>query len=62
MSTALAAWIPVIVIAAAFEAFCLADLARARDVRYLPRWAWALICLLSIPLGGVIYLVAGRSR
>lgn len=62
MSTPVAAWIPVIVVAVAFEVFCLVDLARARDARYLPRWAWALICLVSIPLGGVIYLVAGRSR
>lgn len=28
-------------------------------MRYLPRWAWAVISLLSIPLGGVIYLSTG---
>jgi len=27
--------------AAGFEIFCLVALARAEEIRYLPRWAWA---------------------
>lgn len=54
--------VPVIVIGAGFVVFCLVDLARARRVRYLPKWAWALICLVSVPLGGIVYLLAGRPR
>jgi hypothetical protein len=27
-----------------FDGYCLADIARASQVRYLPKWAWALIC------------------
>jgi hypothetical protein len=54
--------IPVYTAAVAFEAFCLVDLARAEEVRRLPRGAWAIICLVSIPLGGIIYLAAGRVR
>jgi hypothetical protein len=46
--------------AAGFAAFCLADLARARQVRYLPKWAWAIACLIQIPLGGIMYLAAGK--
>jgi hypothetical protein len=57
-----AALVPVIVIGAGFVVFCLVDLARARRVRYLPKWAWALICLISVPLGGIVYLLAGRPR
>ena len=39
---------------------CLVDLAR-RDVRHLPKWAWALvIALVSFPLGAILYLVVGR--
>jgi hypothetical protein len=30
-------------------------------VRYLPKWAWVLICIASVPLGGVIYLLIGRQ-
>jgi hypothetical protein len=56
---------PFIVIVAgvlAFALFCLLDLARARQVRYLPKWAWALICVVQIPLGGIFYLSLGRVR
>ena len=43
-----------------WEVFCLADLARADRVRFLPKWAWAVACLIQIPLGGVAYLLLGR--
>jgi hypothetical protein len=46
--------------AASFAVFCLADLARADAVRYLPKWAWALICVAQIPSGGIAYLSVGR--
>jgi hypothetical protein len=43
-----------------FAAFCLVDIARAADVRYLRKGAWVFICLVQIPLGGIIYLSIGR--
>jgi uncharacterized membrane protein YoaK (UPF0700 family) len=52
--------IPVLVLAAGFVAFCEIDLARAEQVRYLPKWVWAILCLgigLTIPFGGIAYLV-----
>jgi Phospholipase_D-nuclease N-terminal len=55
-----AAWLPFIVLAVAFVAYCLYDLSRT-NVRYLPKWAWAVICFLSIPVGGIIYLLIGRE-
>jgi Phospholipase_D-nuclease N-terminal len=45
---------------AGWEVLCLGDLLRADRVRLLPRWAWAIACLIFIPLGGVLYLLAGR--
>jgi hypothetical protein len=48
-------------LAAGFDAFCLADIARASQVRYLPKWAWALICLAQTPGGGIVYLCVGRA-
>ena len=60
-----AALIPILVLAlaVAFDAFCLVDLARADAVRYLPKWAWVLvICFISAPFGGIIYLTIGRVR
>lgn len=58
----LAALGPLIVLSVAFEVFCLVDVTRAEEVRHLPKWAWAGICLISIPLGGIAYLVLGRIR
>jgi Phospholipase_D-nuclease N-terminal len=57
----LAAVLPLVVLCVAFVAYCLVDLSR-HDVRYLPKWAWALICLASIPVGGIVYLIIGREH
>jgi hypothetical protein len=54
---------PLLAIAAlaiGFDAYCLLDIARAADVRYLRKWAWAVICLIQCPLGGIVYLSIGR--
>jgi hypothetical protein len=48
------------VLAIGFDAYCLLDIARAAHVRYLGKWAWTLICLIQIPLGGIVYLSIGR--
>jgi hypothetical protein len=45
-----------------FIVFCLTDLARADEVRYLPKWAWALIIIFLHILGGIAYLIFGRKQ
>ena len=57
----LAALVPIIVLSLAFVAWCWWDISRS-EVRHLPKWAWMLISLLSVPLGGIIYLFVGRHR
>lgn len=57
-----AALVPIVVVAVAFEVFCLVDVIRADEVRYLPKWAWAIICVASLPLGGIVYLSVGKAR
>jgi ABC-2 type transport system ATP-binding protein len=58
----LAAAIPILVLVVVpFAIVCLVDLARVRQVRYLPKWGWAVIICVSIPWGGLAYLVFGRS-
>ena len=57
--------IPVLVLAAGFVVFCEVDLARAEEVRCLPKWVWAIFCMgigLTIPFGGIAYLVFGKVR
>jgi hypothetical protein len=52
-----------VVLAVAWDAFCLRDLIRADPptVRYLGKRTWAFICLLSCPWGGLLYVIAGRG-
>jgi uncharacterized integral membrane protein len=56
-----AALAPVLALLLAFVVYCLVDMARG-EVKYLPKWAWALICFASVPFGGIIYLLVGRRR
>jgi Phospholipase_D-nuclease N-terminal len=59
----LPALLPVVVLALAFDVYCLTDLVRAKSVRYLPKFVWGVIILLvSSPLGAVLYLLLGRDR
>ncbi len=60
MNVPVAALAPILVLVLAFIAYCLFDLSRS-DVRYLPKWLWAMICVLSVPVGGIIYLLVGRQ-
>ena len=57
----LAALLPLALLGLAFVGYCLYDLSRSQ-VRYLPKWAWALISVVSIPFGGIVYLLIGRER
>jgi hypothetical protein len=50
----------VVALGIGFDAYCLADIARAAEVRYLRKWAWAIICLIQCPGGGIMYLSIGR--
>jgi len=55
-----AALAPLLVLAAGFIIYCLVDLRRS-EVEHLPKWAWAIICVVSVPLGGLVYLTVGRK-
>jgi hypothetical protein len=45
-----------------FEWFCLSDIRHAPYVRVLSRQGWIVLCLVTIPLGGLMYLLYGRPR
>ena len=55
------AFITVVAVVLIFEVYCLVDIARAKDVRRLDRATWALICLVTLPLGGILYLSLGKK-
>ena len=47
MNTA-AAFVPIIILTAAFVGSCLCQLSRTEG-RYLPKWAWVIVAFVSIP-------------
>lgn len=55
-----AALMPIIVLALVFVVYCWVDMARSQ-VKHLPRWAWAIVAVVSVPLGGILYLTIGRE-
>jgi hypothetical protein len=42
--------------------WAIIDLIRRRQIRHLPKWAWALIIILVNLFGPIIYLVFGRGE
>lgn len=60
MDISWAAAAPIVALVLAFVGYCWVDISRS-EVRYLPKWAWAAICLLSVPIGGIVYLLVGRE-
>lgn len=47
--------IPLIVVLVGFDVYCLIDIARADEVRGLPKWVWVIICLDAV--GGLVRLL-----
>ncbi|MGI9584471.1 MAG: PLDc N-terminal domain-containing protein [Acidimicrobiia bacterium] len=53
-------WMPLLVLGVVFSIGLLIHLA-THDVPYMPKWAWALLIVVTIPLGGIIYLLVVMS-
>lgn len=52
---------PIIIIDVCLKIFCLFRLYKDR-VKYLPKFAWALIILLVSTFGSLIFLIFGRVK
>jgi ABC-2 type transport system ATP-binding protein len=61
MHATIAILVLAIAVVVVFVTACLTDLARGTQPRYLPRWVWVIIICLSIPWGGLAYLLFGRA-
>jgi hypothetical protein len=59
---ALIAIVAVIMLAVQFVRFCLDDLHLATEVRMFTPQAWALLIIMTVPIGGMLYLTYGRGR
>ena len=51
-----AAWLPIFIVFAVFSAAMLFHLF-THDVPYMPKWGWTLLIVLTMPLGGLVYLL-----
>jgi ABC-2 type transport system ATP-binding protein len=54
--------IPILAVVAVFDVWCLVDLARAGQARYMPKWVWAVAICVWGPWGGLVYLIIGKDR
>ena len=57
----MAVLIPILIIVLALDVFCLVDLYRAEEVRYLPKWAWTILIIVIHFFGAIVYLIFGRK-
>jgi hypothetical protein len=54
--------IPIILVELVLVIICIVDLVRREKVRYIPKWAWALIIIFIQIFGAVGYLIFGREE
>ncbi|MFZ2095830.1 MAG: PLD nuclease N-terminal domain-containing protein [Anaerolineales bacterium] len=54
--------IPLVLLQLILMIVALVDLSRREKVRWLPKWAWALIVILGELLGPIVYLILGREE
>jgi nucleoside recognition membrane protein YjiH len=50
------------VVLVSFIIYCWVDIVRSEKAKHLPKWLWAIICVISPPFGGIIYLAYGKTR
>jgi len=50
-----AAWTPIFVVVVVLTLVSLGHLATHR-VPYMPKWAWALLIIVGMPIGGAVYI------
>ncbi len=56
-----AALAPLVLFVLSWVGYCWYDISQ-HEVKSLPKWGWRLISLLTVPLGGVAYMVWGREE
>ena len=53
---------PLVIIELTLVVIALVDLIRREEVKYIPKWGWALIILLINLIGPILYLIIGREE
>ncbi len=53
--------IPLVLIQLILMIVALIDLSKREKVRWLPKWAWAIIIIIGELLGPILYFILGRE-
>ncbi|SUK05037.1 Uncharacterised protein [Staphylococcus agnetis] len=53
--------IPLILIVIVYLTYCLYDLFKVPNVKFFSKWIWGIIVCISIPFGGIVYILIGRD-
>lgn len=53
--------IPVAILYVIYIVFFFKDIKKT-DVKYFSKILWFIICLISVPLGGIVYFLFGRKE
>lgn len=54
-------FIPIIIIEYGLLIFALVQLFK-NEVKYMPKWGWALIIVIINLIGPIVFLIAGRKK
>mgnify|MGYP007084543374 CR=1 FL=1 len=52
----------IIILLLGYAALCISEVEKAVEVRWFPKWVWLIITFISIPLGGIIFLLFGNKK
>lgn len=53
---------PLLIIELILLVIALVDLIKRQEVKYIPKWTWAIIILLFSIIGPISYLILGREE
>ena len=53
---------PLLIIHLLLLAIALIDLIQREQVRYIPKWAWAIVIIFISLIGPISYLIIGREE
>lgn len=54
--------IPLLLLQLVLLVVALIDLSKREKVRWLPKWAWAIIIVLGELIGPILYFILGREE
>ncbi|MBM7635657.1 putative membrane protein YczE [Streptococcus saliviloxodontae] len=54
--------LPLILLLLLYILFLIIDILSHKNTRYFPWWVWIIVSCVSLPFGGIIYLLIGREK